>query len=469
MRRRSPAELIVGSVQLGLAYGAANRTEKPSRETALRLIKRAADAGITAFDTARAYGDSEERLGEALNGRRVRTITKLSPLAELKPDAPRAAVRAAVEASVGKPLSALKRQNLDCLLLHCAAHLTALDGATWHVLQTYLAAETIGSLGVSVQSPAEARALAAPQAQHLQLAFNLLDWRWHEAGVVDAIRDRTSLSVHARSVFLQGILAAGDAGVWHCLPQVDAPALLAWTDRSARAFGRANAADLCLAYVRGQDWIDGVVVGMETVRRRPSLAPQDCAALEASRPRVPEPLLDPAPWPPMAALDLFRLDGRIAFISGAAAHLGRGDGPCPGRGGSPPPPQSQERCAPSGVRKQTRHSRKSGAECAAFDMMDFPAVRRFFAGRSLIDVLINNAVTMTPKSFKLAAQDDFDQTYPSSVTAAFEAARAAQPALARAAKRRRDPRPRSLPCIFVVQLRHRNGAGSGRRLDGLVV
>jgi NAD(P)-dependent dehydrogenase (short-subunit alcohol dehydrogenase family) len=108
-------------------------------------------------------------------------------------------------------------------------------------------------------------------------------------------------------------------------------------------------------------------------------------------------------------------------------------------------------------------------------MMDFPAVRRFFAGRSLIDVLINNAVTMTPKSFKLAAPDDFDQTYPSSVTAAFEAARAAlaaraaQPALARAAKRRRDPRPRSLPCIFVVQLRHRNGAGSGRRLDGLVV
>jgi len=89
MRRRSPAELVVGSVQLGLAYGAANRTGKPSRETALRLVKRAADAGITAFDTARAYGDSEERLGEALQGRRVRTITKLSPLTELERNASR--------------------------------------------------------------------------------------------------------------------------------------------------------------------------------------------------------------------------------------------------------------------------------------------------------------------------------------------------------------------------------------------
>src|SRR5882672_7482409 len=307
MRRRSPAELVVGSVQLGLAYGAANRTGKPSRETALRLVKRAADAGITAFDTARAYGDSEERLGKALQGRRVRTITKLSPLTELERNASRAAVLAAVETSIENSLSALKRQSLDCLLLHRATHLTAFDGAIWHVLQTYLAAGTIGSLGVSVRSPAEARqALAEPQVEHLQLSFNLLDWRWHEASIVAAIHEKTSLTVHARSVFLQGILAAGDAAVWPRVPRVDVPALLAWIDRSVHAFGRANAADLCLAYVRGQDWIDGVVIGMETeaqleanllIGARPPLGPRDCAALEASRPRVPEQLLDPAQWP----------------------------------------------------------------------------------------------------------------------------------------------------------------------------
>ena len=78
MRRRSPAEPIVGSVQLGLAYGAANRTGKPSRESALRLVRGAADASVTASVTA--------------GGRRARTITKLSPLTELKPEAPRAAV-----------------------------------------------------------------------------------------------------------------------------------------------------------------------------------------------------------------------------------------------------------------------------------------------------------------------------------------------------------------------------------------
>ena len=88
MRSGNPAELIVGSVQLGLAYGAANRTGKPDRQTALRLVRRAADAGVGGFDTARAYGESEDRLGEALKGRKVPTVTKLAPLSELPAHAP---------------------------------------------------------------------------------------------------------------------------------------------------------------------------------------------------------------------------------------------------------------------------------------------------------------------------------------------------------------------------------------------
>ena len=78
MRADRPAGLIVGSAQLGLAYGAANRKGKPDGKAALSLIRRAADAGVEAFDTARAYGDSEDRLGEGLGGRRIPILTKLS-------------------------------------------------------------------------------------------------------------------------------------------------------------------------------------------------------------------------------------------------------------------------------------------------------------------------------------------------------------------------------------------------------
>ena len=304
-----PAELVMGSVQLGLAYGAANRTGKPARETALRLVRRAANAGVSAFDTARAYGDAEERLGAALFGRRsVRTITKLAPLGELAAGASRPAVRAAVDKSIAESRAALRRERLDCLLLHRAHHIAAHDGAIWQRLEEHLAEGTIGALGVSVQSPAEAHmALGQTSVSHIQLPFNLLDWRWREAGVIAALRARRSVTVHARSVFLQGLLAAKDPGIWPALAGVDAPRLIAWLEETAVAYGRDGVADLALAYARGQDWIDGVVIGQETEEQlddnlrlctRPPLSDADCARIAASAPRAPQALLDPAQWKP---------------------------------------------------------------------------------------------------------------------------------------------------------------------------
>jgi aryl-alcohol dehydrogenase-like predicted oxidoreductase len=304
----NPAELVLGSVQLGLAYGAANRTGKPSRTAALRLVRRAAESGVTKFDTARAYGDSEERLGEALETRKAaRTITKLSPLGELGEGASRDEVRAAVDASIASSIAALRRERIDCLLLHRAAHMTAFGGAIWERLTEMLEDGTVLSLGVSVQSPQEAlEALAHVDVRHIQLAFNLLDWRWREAGVIDDILERPHVTIHARSVFLQGILAADDEAVWPAIDGVNAGAVLRELSAIANDFGRESVADLCLAYARGQDWIDGVVVGMETEAQlddnlrlfvRPPLAPEDCAEIASRVPRVPLQLLDPAQWP----------------------------------------------------------------------------------------------------------------------------------------------------------------------------
>jgi NAD(P)-dependent dehydrogenase (short-subunit alcohol dehydrogenase family) len=58
-------------------------------------------------------------------------------------------------------------------------------------------------------------------------------------------------------------------------------------------------------------------------------------------------------------------------------------------------------------------------------------VREFFASRPRLDVLVNNAVSMQVKAFAALTPEDFAATYASAVTAAFEAARAALPALAR--------------------------------------
>ena len=309
MARARPAELVLGSVQLGLPYGVANRTGKPSRSAAVALVRRAADSGVLEFDTARAYGDSEARLGEALATRRVgRTITKLSPLTELPPDASREEVRAAVDRSISASMAALKRGRIDCLLLHRAEHMTAFRGVLWERLIELLEDGTLLSLGVSVQTPEEAHAaLSNRDVQHLQLPFNLLDWRWQQAGAIDRIRDRAHVTIHARSVFLQGLLAAGDPAIWPAVAGVSGQDVLALLEELARDYRRENIADLCLAYVRGQDWIDGVVVGMETEIQldsnlqlfvKPPLSASECEEVARRIPQMPEQLLNPALWPP---------------------------------------------------------------------------------------------------------------------------------------------------------------------------
>ena len=44
------------------------------KEEAVAIVRRALDGGITFFDTARLYSDSEEKLGAALVGRRGEVV-----------------------------------------------------------------------------------------------------------------------------------------------------------------------------------------------------------------------------------------------------------------------------------------------------------------------------------------------------------------------------------------------------------
>jgi spore coat polysaccharide biosynthesis protein SpsF len=227
-------------------------------------------------------------------------------LSELACDASRREVRAAVEESVSASLAALKRNRLDCLLLHRAAHMSAHAGAIWERLIEYLEQGTIDSLGVSVQSPEEAfQALDCRDVRHIQLPFNLLDWRWRAHGVIDRVARRADIVVHARSALLQGLLAANDSSIWPRIANVDAPAIVKLIAELAEDLGRISPADLCLAYARGQSWIDGVVVGLETEGQletnlklfvQKPLSAGQCAFVEARMPRLPASLLDPAQW-----------------------------------------------------------------------------------------------------------------------------------------------------------------------------
>jgi len=134
----------------------------------------------------------------------------------------------------------------------------------------------------------------------------------------------------------------------------------------------------------------------------------------------------------MNSQNLFRLDGRVAFVSGAGGHLGQAMVQALGEAGAHLIVNGRD---PGRLAILEQQLRDQGflVERAAFDVGDFNAVRRFFGGLSRLDILVNNAVSMTVKPFAELTPEDFATTYASSVTAAFEATRAALPALKAAA------------------------------------
>jgi len=304
---RAHSELTLGTAQLGMEYGVANRTGKPARSLAVALVREAIAYGVTHLDTARGYGDSEAVLAEALQGpwrSQMEVVTKLDPLAALPCNADAALVRSAVDQSIAASCRALNTTRLQVLLLHRWQHRTSWNGAVWQRLVERQAEGTVGVLGASIYQPEEAlEALRDPAIHHLQLPMNLLDWRWKASGVDRAAAGRPDVVVHARSALLQGVLLQPPES-W---PEVgyDAEACVRKLRDLVHQCGCADIAELCLAYLRAQSWITSVVVGCETREqlqqnlsrfRRPQLTADRCAEIERTLPAAPEELLNPTKW-----------------------------------------------------------------------------------------------------------------------------------------------------------------------------
>jgi spore coat polysaccharide biosynthesis protein SpsF len=300
--------MILGTVQLGMDYGRANTSGMPSASEAAELLFAAAASGIDTVDTARDYGLSELRIGDALMAGlagSIDVVTKLDPLTALPEDASDREVRSAVDASVYRSCRDLRVRTLDTLLLHRWSLRRSHRGRVWDRLLELRAEGVVGSLGASVQSPPEAlEAFADVDVAHVQLPINVLDRRWVAVGVDDAARARPGVVVDARSVFLQGVLLL-DSEKWPRVPGVDAAAIVRELDALVAQLDRSNRADLCVAFVKSLDWVDGLVVGVErTEQLLENVRQFGGAELDATErqlvldrlPRVPDALLDPSQW-----------------------------------------------------------------------------------------------------------------------------------------------------------------------------
>lgn len=296
--REDAAQLGLGSVQWGQRYGIANASGQPSLAEVADILAVARAGGIATIDTARDYGDSEERIGSLVRRGEWRIITKLTAAL---PTTSAADAVASAQASVEASVRALRTTSLDTLLLHRSAHLDAWDGAVWRALGDYRDAGVIRHLGVSALDPREAwSALGNPSIDVIQVASNLFDQRLFRGGFFAAAQE-AGKEVFVRSVFLQGVGHVEPERLPVRLADLRQP--LQHIRQRAEARGWPPFAPfLYFAYGLGQA---RVVVGAETARQiEESLGEWSFAAeryaetadLAAEIPSLPDSVLNPWEW-----------------------------------------------------------------------------------------------------------------------------------------------------------------------------
>lgn len=296
------ARLALGTAQLGMRYGIANRHGQPSARSAHAILAGARDAGIEWFDTAPGYGESEAVVGRFLRrtpgAAALRICTKLPALCA---DLPSTQVWKCASDHLERSRRELGRDTIDLYLLHQPRDLRRHGAALSDCLQDFRRRGWIGQAGASVYAPAEARAaVSGGVGGGIQYPFNLLDRRFVTSGCTATLRRHGTLSF-ARSPLLQGVLGLPAAR----LPRrvAGARAYLRTLSAALRPY-RLSTAAAAIAFAAQESGADWIVVGAETPEQVDELAqairirlPPELVALFTRRlARVPAGVRDPRRW-----------------------------------------------------------------------------------------------------------------------------------------------------------------------------
>jgi len=301
--------MTLGSVQFGLNYGITNEKGVVSEKESISIIRNALTEGIQYIDTASAYGDSERVIGKSLAGgwlNRAKIVTKLAPFTK---DALAASQHVALPLMVRNSFLQscinLKVDHVDTFMLHRADHLNYAQ--ILNELMKLRNEGAINNIGVSVQSPQELEVvLKNKDVSVIQIPYNILDYRWDS--IIDLVRrerEKRSLIIHARSALLQGLLCTEDEGKWLQAGIKNSTEIVDWLKSKFKQYEKMSVSDLCIGYVNSQDWIDSVVIGVESEKNlftnlqsiSMSLMPREALDdLAISRPHVEAESLNPSNW-----------------------------------------------------------------------------------------------------------------------------------------------------------------------------
>ena len=189
-------KIILGSAQFGNKYGITN-FKKTKISEIQKIILYAKTKGIKTIDTAQDYGKSEKILGK-INIKDFKIITKIK-FDKKKQN---------IEKLIFNSKKNLKNNKIYGVLFHSSKSLLGKYGIQlFDEIIKLKKRKLINKIGISIYSPNEFFELKKKGFKFdiIQIPLSIFDKRFLKNDVLRKIK-KTGSEIHARSIFLQGLL-----------------------------------------------------------------------------------------------------------------------------------------------------------------------------------------------------------------------------------------------------------------------
>lgn len=295
-RRDWQSRLGIGTAQFGQEYAIGAGETRPGHGEIASILEMAAIAGIRVLDTASAYGDAEAVLGGVLpSGHQFRIVTKTAVYD-----------REAMRPEDGDTLAEVFHKSLNDigvgsvygLMIHKASNLMGEGGEhLFDAMQNLKQKGRVEKIGVSVYDARQIESvLARFPIDLVQVPVSILDQRLVAGGQLRELKKK-GIEIHARSVFLKGLVFADPRNLPDHFEDVRERLDAFREEVSARG---ATPQEAALSYVLDNPDIDTVLCGVTSAAQLSQIVsgmgpsalpdPQRFALAGAD-------ILNPARWP----------------------------------------------------------------------------------------------------------------------------------------------------------------------------
>ena len=247
-------KLILGTVQFGLKYGINNTIGKLKKDEVLSLMKVAYNSGIRILDTAEAYGNAHQLIGDFHNKNdnlKFKIITKFPHKIKLS----------LIGTKIIEYLDLLHVKTLEVIMFHSFESFQS-NYKALNSLNKLKSNDLINNVGVSVYTNAQLESLLNEDLiTVVQLPFNLLDNSNVRGDLINRLKEKGKI-IHTRTAFLQGLFFKNTNDKNPIVQQLKTELELL---NQISIGSNCSMEELALSYCINQKKIDNVIIGVDSI------------------------------------------------------------------------------------------------------------------------------------------------------------------------------------------------------------